>query len=132
MARTFFALVDAGGVGESKMRNSLFPEGRSTFGEGDVEVRVDVDDLARAAGQWEKCEQSLLAASKMGVGDNDAGAVTKNPGRFCPILLDRRRQAWLGGRALRARVRVGRPTAASGNLAVIPPVKVSEMGCRST
>src|SRR6266566_3642969 len=43
-----FALVDAGGVGEGEMRKVTFADGAFDFGEGDVEIGIDMNDIALA------------------------------------------------------------------------------------
>ena len=70
-----FALMDAGSIGESEMGKLTLSRRAFHFGEGDVEVRVDVDDFGfELLASGEKREQGFLAAGEMGVGDNDAGA----------------------------------------------------------
>ena len=69
-----FALADAGGVGKGEMRKVIFAGGAFDFGEGDVEIGIDVNDSGfELLAIGEKCEQGFFAAGEMGVGDDDAG-----------------------------------------------------------
>ncbi len=66
--------MDAGGVSKSEMGKVTFAGGVFDFGEGDVEVRVNVDDFGlELLAIGKKCKQSFFTAGEMGVRDDDAG-----------------------------------------------------------
>ena len=68
------ALADAGGVGEGEMRKVTFADGAFDFGEGDVEIGIDVNDSGfELVAVGEKREQGFFAVGEMGIGDDDAG-----------------------------------------------------------
>jgi hypothetical protein len=69
-----FALADAGGVGKGEMRKVTLAGGAFDFGEGDVEIGIDMNDSGfELLAVGEKREQGFFAAGEMGVGDDDAG-----------------------------------------------------------
>ncbi len=69
-----FALADAGGVGKGEMRKVTLAGGAFDFGEGDVEIGINVKDFGfELLAVGEKREQGFFAAGEMGIGDDDAG-----------------------------------------------------------
>jgi hypothetical protein len=56
------------------MRKVTFAGGAFDFGQGDVEIGIDMNDSGfELLAVGEKREQGFLAAGEMGVGDDDAG-----------------------------------------------------------
>jgi len=76
-------------------------------------------------------EQGFFAAGEVGVGDDDALPGDEESGAGFVESFNRRPQAWLGGQALRAMVRLKVNASVGGTLRSGPPVNVSETGCQS-
>jgi len=74
------ALADAGGVGEGEMRKVTFADGAFDFGEGDVEIGIDMNDSGfELLAVGEKREQVSSPRARWALVTMTPVPVTKKP-----------------------------------------------------